>query len=93
MDVIEVIHNEVTFLVCDVVVLVLINGGIYPYFLHIVYAGILLSHPEVGYFFSHPLLRLRQCYPTLPNYFLWQQQQKFGSINYHNFLNKGQSLQ
>jgi len=32
---------------------------------------------------STPLLRLSQCYPTLPNYFLGQQQQqKFSSIIY-----------
>ena len=35
------------------------------------HTGILLSQPAVGYLYPPPpLLRLRQCYPTLQNYFL-----------------------
>ena len=32
------------------------------------HAGILLSHPGVGYLYPSPRLCLRQRYPTLPNY-------------------------
>ena len=40
----------------------------YIHTFHTHHAGILLSHPGWDISILHPLLRLRQCYPTLPNY-------------------------